>query len=235
MMDAFEDGAWTGQPAYLVGGGPSLKNFDWRLLWDKPNVIVVNAAMANLPEADMFFTEDIRFIERFHAEPWYRAFVGQKVFHALDPQYEAQAFELDPGMCILRKHGGDWTRNDKYWSKSFKDGLSYSSNSMIGAMNIADIMGAEPIYLLGVDCNPIGRENANFHSLYPNDWRSFDMQLESFKSDFQWWAAPNLRHRKVVNLNPTSAVTVWERMSPEEHFAMKGTERGILPSETVRP
>lgn len=213
-MSVLTDGAWSGRPAYLVGGGPSLKDFNWLLLAGLPNIIVVNAVMKHVPHGAISFTEDIRFIEKFHTEPWYSAFQGTKVFHALDPMYKTQALGFDSSLEIIRKHGGNWERNDKYWSKSFADGLSYSSNSMIGALNIADIFGADPIYLLGVDCNPIGRENPNFHDLYPADWRTFDSQLESFKSDFEHWAAPHLKHRLVINLNPSSAVTCWPKLDP---------------------
>ena len=221
-MNELADGAWTGKPAYLVGGGPSLKDFNWSLLSGLETVIVVNAAMRNVPRAAIFFTEDIRFIEKFHAEPWYAAFRGMKVFHALDPQYETQALGYDSSLTIIRKHGGAWERNDKFWAKSFKEGLSWSSNSLIGALNIADLLGADPLYLLGVDCVPTKRENPNFHSLYPPDWRSFDGQLESFRSDFQWWAAPNLRHRTVINANPESAVTCWPRVTRESIFKNVG-------------
>lgn len=218
-MSILVDGAWSGQPAYLIGGGPSLKDFDWSLLFNRENVIVVNAGMKHAPNAAIFFTEDIRFIERFHLEPWYLAFRGERVFHALDPQYETDALHCDPGLTIVRKHGGDWARNDKYWSTSFKDGLSYSSNSMIGALNIADLLGADPVYLLGVDCVPVGRDNPNFHSLYPQDWRTPNGQLESFRSDFEFWAAPNLRHRKVINLNVNSGVTCWPRWVRDDFFS----------------
>ena len=51
------------------------------------------------------------------------------------------------------------------------------------ALNLADIMGADPIYLLGVDCNSVGKDQKNFHDEYELAGfdRAGDHQYESFK------------------------------------------------------
>lgn len=211
------EGSWKGRAGFLIGGGPSLKHFYWARLWGHHEIVVVNAALMQCPKAAFFFTEDIRFIERFHTEPWYRTADAEKVFHALAPEYEEQALAFDPELTIIRKCGGAWEESYKFWSKSFKDGLSYSSNSAIGALNVLDLLGADPIYLLGIDCNPRD-EASNYHELYPDQWRARGHQLESFRSDFEHWAAPNLKHRNVVNLNPSSGVRCWPRRSWAEEF-----------------
>lgn len=240
------EGAWAGGEAYVVGGGPSLADFDWSLLADRPHIAVVNAAMREVPDAAIWFSEDIRFVERFHAEPWWKTFRGLKLFHALAPEYEAQALACDASIRVIRKHGGDWNRNDKFWSRRFADGLSWSSNSTIGLLNVVDLLGSDPIFLLGVDCKTEKRskhcdipkllgadplldllgadplpllgidrraeERSNYHDLYPEEWRTGRMQLESFRSDFEHWAAPNLRHRRIVNANLGSGVTCWPKV-----------------------
>ena len=178
-----------GQPAYLVGGGPSLSNFNWELLRDRPNVIVVNRAFMDVPTAMAFFTEDLQVVSLYAGTSSWREFQGVKIFHALAPEYEALARELDPEIKFIRK-----VRRDKRWSKLFAEGLSSSSNSMIGALNLADLLGCDPIYLLGVDCKSVGKGQANFHNDYEKAGfrRAGDHQYESFRNDFTWWAAPNL-------------------------------------------
>lgn len=219
-MQHLEEGAWRDQPAYLVGGGPSLRTFPWAHLRGVPNVVVLNMALLVVPDAAIFFTEDIRVIEEkfspskpFHLE-WER-FTGLKVYHALGEGFAAKALALAPDLHVVERK-----RRDKFWAKSFSEGLSYSSNSAIGALNILDLLGADPIYLLGVDCRRDGGK-ANYHGHYPEDWVMPKSQEASFKSDFENWAALHLRHRKVVNLvNPDflSSVECWPRVDWKAHF-----------------
>ena len=206
--------SWAGKPAYIVGGGPSLKTFDWNTLKDRPHVCVLNMAYVEVPTAELWFTEDLRGIERIYAVPelkeqWER-FQGLKVFHSLSPRFGEIAKELDPSITLVHRR-----RDDKFWSKDWdKDGLALSSNSMVGLLNIVDILGAEPIYILGLDCNPTGGKLRHYHEgRYPDvrDWVTGDQQYVSFKSDFEHWVAPHLRHREIINLNPTSAVDCWPK------------------------
>lgn len=200
------DGMWDGKDAVLVGGGPSLKSFDWKLLKDRPRVIVVNRAFVDVPTADIFFTEDERFVRKF--SEGLSSFKGLKVFHALAPEFIGPCREAVPDLTVIERK-----RQDKYWSRSLEDGLSYSSNSMIGALNLADILGAGTIYLLGVDCKIEKSTVTNYHSDYPAGWAVTSHQMTSFKSDFEHWAAPKLLHRKVINLNPDSAVSCWPKLN----------------------
>lgn len=215
------DGAWNGQPCFVVGGGPSLKTLDWKLLEDLPNVIVINRAYRDCQTADIFFTEDIRFIEKFSQASDWATFQGLKVFHSLDPMYLDMARKADPSLIIIEKK-----RPDKFWSKSFADGLSYSSNSMIGALNIADILGASTIFILGLDCKRTENLTTNYHSDYPIDWRVNGAQLESFASDFKHWAAMHLKSKLVVNLNLDSGVDCWVKVDRDRFLARRNM---VLP------
>lgn len=226
------ENAWRGFPAFLVGGGPSLKGFDFSKLISKVaagyRCIVVNGAFLSVPNADIFFTEDWRFLELIsgqleekkptdaEAAAW-RRFEGLKVVNCLDESYRERITNalLTENQVLIPKK----TRT-KRWSKVFDEGLSYSSNSMIGALNLADLLGANPLYVLGVDCKPVGKSTCNYHELYPRSFHTGDDQYRSFASDFTHWAAPNLKTsgKTVVNLNPDSGVTVWPRRSWEEHF-----------------
>ena len=207
--------AWEGQPAYLIGGGPSLKSFDWSLLTNKPNVIVVNRAFVEVPTASVFFTEDARFLLRFPKEfskEW-AAFQGLKVWHCLNeaeiPEVKAAVPDLH---VILNK------RQDKHWSRSFADGLSYSSNSMVGAINIACLLGADPIFLLGVDCRSGELRMDNYHDSYKSDpmWEVGSNAADQFKSDFENWVHIHTKDRNIVNLiNPDyeSRVECWPKVN----------------------
>ena len=208
------DGQWKGKRCFVVGGGPSLKGFDFRVL-KGDHVIVVNRAYIDVPFADVFFTEDLRFIEKYSKRDDWKAFKGVKVIHSLDPTYTPMFLKCDPDLFIIEKE------EERCWSKSLHDGLSYNSNSGIGALNLADILGADPIFLLGFDCRGEGRYISNYHDDYPREWRTGGEQYRNFAADFKYWVAPHLRHRRVVSvINPTfpSALEHWPTMTFQDRF-----------------
>jgi len=205
-----QNNQWSGQPAIIIGGGPSLKSFDWSALHGRSNIVVINRAFRDCLWADVFFTEDLDAIRLFSEMPEWKAFKGEKIFHAMQRGYGIAALMVDSSLYVIHKQ-----REDKYWSRKLSDGLSQSSNSGVGAFNLVDILGANPIFLLGFDCNQLGRGvNVNYHQDYPENMRSGDHQMISFKNDFEWWVAPNMKHREIVNLNPDSALECW----PKKHW-----------------
>ena len=208
------DGYWAGQACYIVGGGPSLRDFDFSLLRDR-RTIVINAAIFDVPWADIWISEDERFIRRFANDPVWRSFAGVKVLSLLNDAYRLPVLELDPRVFIIK------AREKRYgWSTKLSEGLSQSSNSAIPALNLADILGADPIYVLGIDGKRSKDKRSHYHDRYPSDWAIGDGQLASFRSDFEHWAALHLAHRKVINLNPDSAVTCWPKIDRDAHFRL---------------
>lgn len=210
------DGAWAGQPAWVLGGGPSLKTFPWDCLKSRRNIIAINMAFLSCPWADVWFSEDHRVVTELipskpEIEKAWREFRGVKILHCLDESYKAQVSAIDVDVHFIeRKY------RDKRWSASFQEGLSMSSNSAIGAINIATIMKADPIYLLGIDCRRT-KTDANYHDHYPQMWRMPEGQDKEYASDFTYWAA--LHAKNVINLiNPDfeSALTCWPKKRWEE-------------------
>lgn len=212
-----QEGMWSGQPCYIVGGGPSLRGFDWDLLKGKRNIMVLNKAFSFVPWADMCFVEDARFIRRFGKE--LTGFPGTKVWHvALGTNKDEVKEALNRDAFLTPVYE---TRSDKYWSKSFCQGLSSSSNAAVGAINVADLLGADPIYLMGIDCRAESGNMGNFHNSYPPEWQVGAMQALNFKSDFENWVQPHTKHRKIINLvNPAFESTVegWPKEQLAAHF-----------------
>ena len=204
-------GAWSGSPAWIVAGGPSLRLFDFSLLRDVPHCIAINAAFYDVPTAEVMISEDARVFERF--APDLSNFNGVKVFACPDDAYVPQVRAVVPDATIIHTRP-----KSKGWSKRLEDGLSTSSCSLIPALNLADVMGANPIYLLGVDLDD---DPSNYHKRYPSTWSTGAAQMESYRSDCEHWAAPNLRHRAIINLNKSSAVTSWARTNAEYNDAVR--------------
>lgn len=215
------EGAWSKQPCYIVGGGASLSAFDFSLLSAKKNKIAINRAWKDVYNADIWFSEDLRVItDLWGKDPLFQAFKGTKVLHALAHGFKEQALSVDPTIHVIERK-----REDKYWSKRFRDGLSMSSCSGVGAINMACILDADPIYLLGFDCRSDGQMVQNYHNEYKDagiDWAVGANQAEVFKSDMEIWVAAHTGDRKIINLiNPKypSAIECWPTMTFDEAFA----------------
>lgn len=212
------EGAWSKQPCYIIGGGASLKGFDFLRLKGKPHKIAINRAWKDVYDADIWFSEDHRVVtELWGTDPLFQAFKGIKLLHALAPHCGKEALEADPTLTVIYRK-----REDKYWSRHFRDGLSMSSCSGVGAINVAWLLGADPIYLLGFDCRTDGNYLQNYHDDYKQkgwDWMTGGNKADDFKSDMELWVALHTGDRKIINLiNPKlpSAIECWPRVPIDE-------------------
>lgn len=124
---------------YIVGGGTSLKNFDWELLKDK-FVIAINTSYVNLPNAQILYCTDPPWIEdHMKGLENFKGTIYQGVITLNKP----------PKLSVI----------DKQWHLTEKDGfetkegcLRHGSNSTYAAVNMAAAhLGFKKIYLLGID------------------------------------------------------------------------------------
>jgi hypothetical protein len=192
------DGAWRGQRCFLIGGGPSLSGFDFSLLKGE-HVIAINRAFENCPDAEFFFSMDNRLyrwivngdISQETTRKW-REFKGIKVF-----------------VDILNyPYGKDvnyvYALGSEGYPSSLQTGIYHSNNSGYGALQIALLLRASPIYLLGYDMNDNGR--THYHTGYP--MRISLSRMGSFREGFRR-LAPLIKQKgtsEVFNLNPASGL-----------------------------
>ncbi len=163
ITDIFHDGIWKGRRAFIVGGGPSLKGFDWDLLSGEL-VIAVNRAYEQLPHAPMMFSMDNRFYEWEKDKPAFKNYGGFKVWLDQDDwQY---------GDDVLTVGSMGKVRGERGWSDSLDDGLGHGASSGYAAANLAHVLGADPIYLLGFDLQD--GPPTNWHDGYPVDYNVAD-------------------------------------------------------------
>lgn len=130
------------QPVYIVGGGASLADFDWRKLDDK-QTIVVNTAYRKIKPADVFYFADDSFFKQ-HGD-WqimdvWRA-QAKRIFSSA-PCFSGVTNETHPKSRVeyLPKE------TFEYGGESFA-----KSNSGIHAILLARQLGAETVVLLGFD------------------------------------------------------------------------------------
>jgi hypothetical protein len=199
------DGMWEGHACAIIGGGPSLQGFDFdRLDRDNLRVIGINRAFEFCSHVDLIHTMDSRWLRwvesgRYGADAQ-RAFADFGGWRVICTNEQMQF----PGCSIIR--GG--SRNSVL-SSTLEDGLCRGTNSGVSALNLALCLGADPIYLLGFDCNKIAHgKQEHFHNGHPITQK--DGIYRRFVKDFREIADQATARARIINVNPESGIRCFE-------------------------
>jgi len=188
---------WNDEVVYIIGGGPSLKGFDWSQLEGK-KVIAINRAFEVMPNADVLYWTDSRFYR------WFKE--GIDKFSGL--KFTCREFNEKPSDLILLKPNSAMNLDMR---PSF---ISHGNNSGYGAINLAVKLGAKKIYLLGYDMNSFPGQS-HWHSGYKSTHNDsiYVKMIKYFDS------IPNELKKldvEIFNANLKSQLTVFRRCSVED-------------------
>lgn len=220
FYDVMLDGAWKDQRCFIIGGGQSLKGFDFSKLKNE-FVIGVNRAYEAM-DCTIMFAMDHPLYEWItegklgeKAKQKFEDFKGFRVW------LDSAGYDYPQGIFILNK-----SKSHKL-SNSMKDGLAGESSVGSGALSLAVCLGANPIYLLGFDMKGRNGKQAWWHSGYPERLQG-DSVYAGFINDFKR-AAPQLEKRsiRVINLNPESNLKCFEF---KEFKDVKPIKRPVITS-----
>jgi len=189
VSDILQNDVWRGLPCFIVGGGPSLKGFDWSILEGQP-VIAINRAL-EFCNPSILLSMDSQvyrwFIEGDYGEQAKHKFehmLGRKLWvHNAPLPYEEKDNELIrvPNLGKPRDRG-DFVENVINWD--FRKGIVAGGNSGYCAVQLALSLGADPIVLLGFDMKGDGVRQTHFHSGHPRGAQKEDVYkgfLNSFR------------------------------------------------------
>lgn len=196
------DPIFLGDTIYIVGGGPSLKGFDFNRLKDK-TVIAVNKAFFHLPFAQVLYWSDTRFYE------WH----GKEVdlFKGIKVTCRSQPKKAD--IINLINTGKNGLETMAY-------GLRDGGNSGYAAINLAYHLGAKRIVLLGFDMQTNGKET-HWHDGYSSTANTETM-ARLMLPNFDTLLEPlDKRKVKVYNASQASAITCFPKISLEEALAFE--------------
>lgn len=142
----------------IIGGGPSLKDFDFSRIPAEWSKIVVNNSYKLVPDAEVLFFADARWYEH-HYPSIHKAWRGRMVSTAGDHQKVPSTEVFKVGREFNHSIGpadGPWRANDpKCWKLAGRD-----SGTM--AVNLAYHLGARNIILYGLDMTYEG-DNSHWH------------------------------------------------------------------------
>lgn len=176
---------------FIVGGGPSLLGFDFSLLSGK-DVIVVNKAVEDYPQANYFITVDYTFLRKIQPD-LLKTVSASKAFIAclhlpymverdgriIDTRYNL-IYDLSDFDVVIKSRRAD---GFGFKFSDFRNGY----NSGYCALQLALILGYKRIYLLGFDLivqygQP--RSFTHYHNGYGQNIKKFEKKLDLYYTCF---------------------------------------------------
>lgn len=197
---------WLAEDVYIIGGGPSLKDFNWSLL-ERLNTVGCNDAYrlgSAICKVNIF--GDVKWIRhhiKYHKEVL-AAYQGT-MYGALS---NAHRFESEHFLYIKQ-----------YASGLHTDGIGWNCNTGAAAINLAILLGAARIFLLGFDMKRT-KTDSNWHSnaldknpdtVYKKFIQWFPMLVQDWKAKFSKIEIFNVTDDSDLNCFPKiSAKDFWD-------------------------
>ena len=190
---------FANETIYIIGGGPSLKNFDVKTLIGK-KTIAINKAIIYHPTAKVLYWTDGRFYT------WFKNEVDN---------YKGLKFALKPG--------SQYTRDIQVLRKGKTHGLeedpqvlAHGFNSGHAAINLAYHLGAARIILLGFDMGNDGTQT-HFHDGYPTRAAGDKIYHEKFLPGFkQLNVEIKTKGIEIYNASPYSRLNIFPKITIEQ-------------------
>jgi hypothetical protein len=192
--------AWPGETAYVVGGGPSLRNVDLACLKGR-RVIVVNSSYQLVPFADYLFFGDQRWWLEHDWRPEMQNFRGQIV-------------TCSTSVSHLRVHKVNRRLPPEIGLAVENDAVVSQRTSTQGAMNLAFHLGVKRIVLVGIDMGRAPDGASHHHKPHPWPPRPGNVVWDEQLEQLQHIVGPLKRHGvEVINTSPVSRIEWWPKMS----------------------
>lgn len=206
------------ETCYIVGGGASLRSFDWKDL-DGKYVIAINRAYEVLPNANVIYFTDNDWWEKGRND------TGQLHRDAL-LQHPARKIKGSLGNSkINHPQVEEYTFTDVKGYDKTPGNLCHGYNSTYAAINLAVAhLGFKRVYLLGVDMKWGQRGNkhsSHWHSGYTKTGENeagYHQMMSAFPT-----ILPMLKeyNAQVFNVNPDSALITFPKLSLWDLFGDK--------------
>ncbi len=182
---------WKDQDVYIIGGGPSLKGFDWALLRDE-YTIGCNTAFT--------LGEKVCKVCLFCDNRWWNAFKTELA------SYKGTVFSAMPG---YHPSGVPWVWGLKRYPQGLHvDGVGWNGNVGAAAINLALLLGAKRVLLLGFDMKRIA-DRPNWHDRVICPAATEPRIYRGFVSDFRFvrrdWKA-KFPDREIINVTNDSGL-----------------------------
>jgi hypothetical protein len=189
---------WDGQTVVVAGSGPSLTKGDLDFVRGRVPVVVVSRTYQLAPWADLLFSMESIWWEAYKPE-----FPGAKFSPSVIPPWIYRGVT-----SIYSKEGAGF---------SLDPGYIHEGCSGFGAINLALLMGARRIILLGFDCKSSGGKRHFFGDHVAGLSNPTEGEYRRWLEHYEG-ALPSLARAgvEVINCGRDTAITAFPRMTIEE-------------------
>ncbi len=196
---------WQDQDVFIIGGGPSLKRFDWNLLKCEC-VIGCNDAYT--------FGQEVCDICIFGDSAWFELHKRTLV------SYKGSVFTTCPG---LAKSTLPWLWHMNRMPLGLHhDSLGWNKNTGSQAINLALILGALKIHLLGFDMHISKDQQSNWHrNPFFNAKQQKEVYAGAIKNGFNCFPkelAGKFPGREIINITDDSSLDVFPKVGVSEFW-----------------
>lgn len=198
---AFPADAWKNEPSFVVGGGASLKGFDFERLRGRGHVIAVNNAFQYIPWAEYCYYADSQ---------WYDWNKDSILNGEFEGEFVTRSMVKREAVGKIRRVG-----------RTNRKALSRTADCLAGfcgganALNAAYLLGSDPIFLLGFDMILGNWHNHHKSPCRPNQHRfKFIPYIEAMAYELKELGC------NVYNTNPASALRCFPFIPLEELMNM---------------
>jgi len=196
---------WSSMDVYIIGGGPSLKDFNWNLLIGKKTIGCNDAYQLGYDVCKVCIFGDAKWYQN-HKESL-ASYKG--IVYGAEPALVNKA--VDPRIKLLKR----------YAKGICTDGVGWNGNTGFTAINLAILLGASRIFLLGFDMKRT-LEDSNWH---PNNldknppavYKKFIEWSKYIKQDWQ----NKFPHVEIVNITDDSALDIFPKVGTDEFWLRK--------------
>jgi len=211
---------WKDQEVFIIGGGSSLRGFDWSLLENEHTIGCNNAFRLGPKVCDICVFCDRQFILKNNTDPRRGFFDKLSVFPnpVISNDNQLRKRKIPWVTCIPRKVKG----------LGLNDTLGYNKNTGAVAINIALIMGAKTVYLLGFDMCLDNKGRPNWH----DDWLLDEPKKSTYKGmitamdDKAFHRDLNLyfADRNIINVSNVSKLNTFPKVNFDEFWMERKTK-----------
>ena len=197
---------WQGQDAYIIGGGPSLTDFEWDLLKNLNTIGCNDAYMLGKAFCKICVFGDSK---------WYYKHLNSLA------GYDGKVYGAEPA---LNGKMPDWIQPLRRFAKGLHtDGVGWNGNTGMVALNLAILLGASRIYLLGFDMKRT-KERSNWHenNLDKNPDSVYKKFLDWSKYVKQDWDS-KFSHIEIFNITDDSDLDIFPKISVENFWSRRAT------------
>lgn len=205
---------------FLVGGGPSLRGFDFAALARRAH-IAINKAFLSCPRADAVYWGDGKFWNEHRDRLLDQRLVSGVRFALRDDVYRA----VYPPHQVETMANGGMTGLSTRWPV-----IRHGNNSGYAAINLATLLGARRLCLLGYDMRLGPEGEDHWHDGYAEKIRAHTLECHMLPH-FASLVEP-LRQIgvEVVNASPESALPHWPKITPAEALQLRDGWPKVIPA-----